>query len=220
MSIDNETTGTILLSPTQKKPFFLMCFFLAAIINTLSPLITAHLIGTGFAFLTMVMLEVLIGILAYTIFYRKQGQICGLYLKKTSPFFLLVFLIQTLPIILTHSYNPPIHFSLSDTPGLIYFICISPFCEEVFYRGCLFDSLCHFCNKLGAGQAMIVPLLATSLVFSVMHTQFSSITEYTSVFILSILLICVRLLTKGLALPIMLHSFFNILFILIVYKTI
>ncbi|WP_238083171.1 MULTISPECIES: CPBP family intramembrane glutamic endopeptidase [Pseudescherichia] len=220
MSIDNEATGTILLSPIQKKPFFLMCFFLAAVGNTLSPLITSHLIGSGFAFLTMVMVEIFIGILAYAIFYRKQGQISGSHLKKALPFFLLVLLMQTLPVIFTYSYHPQLHFSLSDIPGIIYFIIISPFCEEVFYRGCLFDSLCHFCNILGAGQAMIVPLLATSLIFSVMHTQFSSITEYSSVFTLSILLIFVRVLTKGLALPIMLHSFFNVLFILTIYKTI
>lgn len=220
MSIDNKATGTILLSPTQKKPFFLMCFFLAAIGNTLSPLITSHLIGTGFAFLTMVMLEILIGILAYAIFYRKQGQMSVSHLKKALPFFLLVLLMQTLPIIFTHSYNPLLHFSLSDTPGVIYFIIVSPFCEEVFYRGCLFDSLCHFCNTLGARQAMIVSSLATSLIFSAMHIQFSSISEYSSVFILSILLICVRVLTKGLALPIMLHSFFNMLFVLTAYKII
>jgi len=220
MSVIDKGTGPQFGSSAQKKPFLLMCFFLAAIGNTLSPFITSRLIGSGFAFLTMVMLEILIGILAYAIFYRKKRQISGPNLKKALPFFLLVLLMQTSPIIFTHSYNPSLHFSLSDTPGIIYFIIISPFCEEVFYRGCLFDSLCYFCNAPDAGQAMIVPLLATSLIFSVMHTQFSSTTEYSSVFILSILLIFVRVLTKGLTLPIMLHSFFNILFILIIYKII
>lgn len=220
MSVINEGTELQVGSSTQKKSFILMCFFLAAIGNTLSPLITSKFIGARFAFLIMVILEIGIGTCAYAVFYRKQNQISGPHLKKSLPFFLVVFLMQALPIIFTHKHTPSLHLSLSDTPGIIYFIIISPFCEEIFYRGCLFDSLCHFCNTLGAGQGMIVPLLATSLIFSVMHIQFSSIIEYSSVFILSILLIFVRVLTKGLALPIMLHSFFNMLFIAAVYTII
>lgn len=118
-------------------------------------------------------------------------------LKKSAPYFFLVVLIQLSRI--DYNYSPSLAF-LFLTPNVlavIFMVMIAPFYEEVFYRGCLFDFLCFQCDAIGAGQGKIVPTLITSLIFSVMHTQFTTIADYSFAFVISIILIRVRIITKG-----------------------
>lgn len=214
MHVNNEVV--VLPTPsTQRK--LLIIFFVAAG-NTLSPYITAPFIGVGFSFIIMVALELVIGIYAYNSFYRKKNTLSIESVKKSLPFFILVLLMQMLRINHNHNPNPIFLFSMADIPSIVFFVIISPFCEEVFYRGCLFDFLCSLCDAIGAGQGKIVPLLTTSLIFSLMHTQFISISDYGFVFIISLILIRLRIITKGLSLPMILHSFVNIIFVITLIK--
>ncbi|MFB0713515.1 lysostaphin resistance A-like protein [Buttiauxella noackiae] len=214
MHVNNE----IVVLPSPSKQRKLLTIFFLAVGNTLSPYITAPFIGAGFSFILMVILEVIIGVYAYTSLYRKKNTTPIKSFTKSLPFFILVLLIQALR--LNHHNGPIVNFffSLSDMPSIVFLVIISPFCEEVFYRGCLFDALCSLCDAIGAGTGKIVPSLTTSLIFSLMHTQFTSISDYGFVFIISLILIRVRVITKGLHIPIILHSFVNIIFVVTLTK--
>ncbi|MFX4315776.1 CPBP family intramembrane metalloprotease [Enterobacter sp. 63] len=92
-----------------------------------------------------------------------------------------------------------------DAQSFFMFALITPFYEEVFYRGCLFGGLCSVFRK-----HITIPIIFSSLVFSLMHTQFTSIFEYGLMFVVGVIISYARVLTKGLLVPILIHSGMNI----------
>ncbi|HCS9010188.1 CPBP family intramembrane metalloprotease [Klebsiella quasipneumoniae] len=95
--------------------------------------------------------------------------------------------------------------------NIIYFlvmIFIGPFYEEVFFRGCLFGSLCTLTNKIGGG--LIIPALVGALIFSIFHSQYTSISAYGVEFIFAIILTIIRIRTRGLIGPIFAHAVLNL----------
>ncbi|MDR3104676.1 MAG: CPBP family intramembrane metalloprotease [Yokenella regensburgei] len=82
---------------------------------------------------------------------------------------------------------------------------IIPFYEEIFYRGCLFGGLCSVFRK-----HIIIPIIFSSLVFSLMHTQFVSVLEYVLMFVVGVIISYSRVVTKGLLAPIAIHSGMNV----------
>ncbi|WP_428321640.1 lysostaphin resistance A-like protein [Pantoea ananatis] len=94
--------------------------------------------------------------------------------------------------------------------NIIYFfimIFIGPFVEEVAFRGCLFGTLCCLCKSFSGG--IIVALLMTSLIFSVMHAQYDSISAYITEFVFSVILTAIRINTKSLIYPVLAHTVLN-----------
>ncbi|WP_313124305.1 CPBP family intramembrane glutamic endopeptidase [Pseudescherichia sp.] len=207
------------LRPSNKKhQLTLLILFLVALAISLSPFITVPIIGANLAFIIMMVLELFISLYTYNAFYPQKNQLCIINFKKALPFVLIFLFIQMLPLALDRSFEPTLLFSYHDIPGIVFIVIMTPFFEEIFYRGCLFDVVCSLCDSIGAGQGRVAPALITSLFFSVMHTQFFSVYQYISVFILSIVAIRVRAITKGLLFPMMLHAFFNAIFVLAIYK--
>lgn len=99
--------------------------------------------------------------------------------------------------------------------NITYFLVmvfIGPFYEEVFFRGCLFGSLCTLTNKVGGG--LIIPTLVGALIFSIFHSQYTSISAYGIEFIFAIILTIIRIRTRGLNGPIFAHSALNLFAVL------
>lgn len=204
----------IMKNPASDGLKLFFYFFIFAGI-TLSPYITASLTGVGIAYFLVIILGLTEGIYVYHSFYYKKEPLATTLnnLKKTAPLFLIVALANIINAYASH-YQHLHSLSAEDIPKLIYVLLIVPFCEEVFYRGCLFDSLCLLCSSISGSQSNIFPSFLTSLVFCVMHTQYKSMSIYVYLFLFSIILIIARVLTKGLKTPMLLHSFMNLLFFL------
>jgi membrane protease YdiL (CAAX protease family) len=105
--------------------------------------------------------------------------------------------------------------------SIIYYcvmIFIGPFYEEVLFRGCLFGALCTLSNRAGGG--LIVPALGSSLIFSLYHSQYTSVSAYAVEFIVAIILTIIRIRTKGLIAPIVAHSTLNLFAVLSLFYTV
>jgi hypothetical protein len=92
-----------------------------------------------------------------------------------------------------------------DVRSILMLTLIIPFYEEIFYRGCLFGGLCSVFRK-----HIIIPIIFSSLVFSLMHTQFVSVLEYVLMFVVGVIISYSRVVTKGLLAPIAIHSGMNV----------
>lgn len=127
----------------------------------------------------------------------------------TLPLTILLICIQALNI-----PNQGTGVSLTDLLTLnnvVYFfvmIFIGPVYEEVFFRGCVFGTLCTLSNKFGGN--LVIPALGTSLIFSVYHSQYTTISAYSFEFMVSIILTIIRIRTKGLIGPMLAHASLNL----------
>ncbi|WP_431355457.1 CPBP family intramembrane glutamic endopeptidase [Dryocola clanedunensis] len=83
-------------------------------------------------------------------------------------------------------------------------VLIVPFYEEVFYRGCLLGFLKPLASDI------VFPIMATSVLFSLMHMQYNSLTDHFILFFISVILCLVRMMTKSLLLPYTLHMLMNL----------
>ncbi|WP_431614439.1 CPBP family glutamic-type intramembrane protease [Enterobacter hormaechei] len=72
------------------------------------------------------------------------------------------------------------------------------------YRGCIFGVSHSIFNK-----KYIIPCILTSLSFCLMHGQYYNILDQSILFLVSILLLIVRIRSRGLFYPIIIHSCMN-----------
>ena len=84
-------------------------------------------------------------------------------------------------------------------------ICLlAPVSEEVIFRGFLLNA------GLGYGKrGEHIAILATSLLFMVIHTQYQQPATFICLFIFSVILCYARLYTRSLLVPIILHAMSN-----------
>jgi membrane protease YdiL (CAAX protease family) len=85
----------------------------------------------------------------------------------------------------------------------ISYILMVPVYEEIAIRGGLFGALTVFSNS------KIFSALVTSLIFSLLHTQYSGFKPFFLLYLISLTLVAARVLSKGLLLPVLLHVFMN-----------
>lgn len=83
-------------------------------------------------------------------------------------------------------------------------IFIVPIYEEIVFRGCLFNSFKFWFNHNIYGSAV-----ATSLLFTIMHLQYSDIRTFVMLFLVSLTLIAARVKSNGILMPIFLHMLMN-----------
>lgn len=81
----------------------------------------------------------------------------------------------------------------------------APVSEEIIFRGFVLNS------SIGWGRsAKTAGIIITSLLFSAIHIQYQTMASFVYLFIFSAILCVVRINTRGLLLPIILHAVFNI----------
>lgn len=97
------------------------------------------------------------------------------------------------------SYSPMVKVALA-----VVFIVLAPINEEIIFRGLVLNA------SIGWGpRSKTIGIVTTSLIFSLLHTQYVMPTTFVSLFVFSAILCVVRIHTRGLIMPIVLHSLFN-----------
>lgn len=197
---------TVFAHPAKTAIIFISIFIFAVTILYSIPNISDRYIGYVNAYFLSFILAFIVGLITYIYFFARNET-----KKTTGPFIPL-----TLTLVLLQSLNIP-HPAPDATLDTVltyenfgYFfimIFIAPFLEEVLFRGCLFGALCSFSKSFGG--ELIIPALVTSLIFSIMHAQYSAVSAYAFEFIVSIILTILRIRTKTLLYPILSHAILN-----------
>jgi membrane protease YdiL (CAAX protease family) len=87
--------------------------------------------------------------------------------------------------------------------------------EEVFYRGLILPTFVALFNRKTAWGA----ILATSIIFALMHAEVATYSAMAGLFVLSLGLCWARVKSSGVLAPIVIHIVFNAMNIAIVYST-
>ncbi|WP_238446563.1 CPBP family intramembrane glutamic endopeptidase [Rahnella aceris] len=98
--------------------------------------------------------------------------------------------------------------------NFILLVFVVPIYEEIVFRGCLLTAL----FSLFRGNVYIASLV-TSALFAFMHTQYTDIRTLIILYIVSVILIVARILSKGLLMPILLHIAMNGIVLGVVFIT-
>ena len=89
---------------------------------------------------------------------------------------------------------------------LITAVCLAPVFEEVLFRGFLLQTF-----LLWAPGSRFACMLLTSLLFSALHTQYIHWQSIVALTLFSLLLCWARIKSRGLALPVFLHTLNNLI---------
>ncbi|MCS5452279.1 lysostaphin resistance A-like protein [Enterobacter huaxiensis] len=197
----NESLEQRIISKITASLFLL--FFILSVMITIIPVYTIHSLGADASVIIMMGIEFILALSIYFFSFRK---LVGFNSRKFSGntvglAFACLFAIQ----LFLHFTSSRLSVPRPSIISVLILTIIIPFYEEVFYRGCLFGFLNHISN------GYVTSSIVTSIVFSLMHTQYSSPEEYVGMFLISITLIHVRIKTNGLIYPMALHSATNTL---------
>lgn len=193
----------------KKTPWIFIFAVVLSISMTALPLYTIKYINLDDSLKLMFILEFVFALLIYGLYFRGGGDIKN---KKSMKISLMVLFVLSLVQIFSYYktvYTQDITPTRLDFWPIFLLVVVIPFYEEVIYRGCLFFGLNYFINNV------LVSSLITSLVFSLMHTQYNSIDGYAIIFLMSMLLVYVRVKTHGLHYPMLIHSCMNAIVIIL-----
>ncbi|WP_310445888.1 CPBP family intramembrane glutamic endopeptidase [Serratia sp. BIGb0234] len=149
----------------------------------------------------------------YVIYFRKLDDM-GLGHFSFRQFFVFIFLI--LLVQLAGAYILDIRKAEnwmmeqeSVKGGLFWLnffllVFIVPIYEELVFRGCLLTAIITFSR----GNIYIASLV-TSVLFAMLHTQYTDIRSLIILFLVSIILISVRIISRGVMMPVLLHMTMN-----------
>ncbi|WP_367298765.1 lysostaphin resistance A-like protein [Hafnia alvei] len=143
----------------------------------------------------------------YSIHYKdiKKGSVD---IKSTALFILFIFILRFVSVF----YDKPEVWvesitSYSNFSFFLLSICVcffSPIYEEIIFRGFLLNAFLSWGPK-----AKICGIVLTSILFSLVHTQYNSPTTFIELFTFSVILCYARIYKNGLLFPILLHCIFN-----------
>lgn len=176
--------------------------FSASVALTGLPLLTISRIGLEYSLYLMFSSEFVLGLCVAFLIYKGDFKIKKIRLLLSC--LVIIIFLQLLSYILkTHSIGSA---SLSIRNLIPYFftVLIIPYYEEIFYRGCLFDFFRGVYTR-----DFIFPGIISSVVFCVMHTQYTEVFDYIVIFSISMILTFSRIKSNELLTPILLHSSMN-----------
>lgn len=182
---------------------------LISIIITLSPTITLHYFTLDASFLLVFIAEFFIAFFWYIFYLRNLD---GFKLHSTIDSTSVIFSVFILLVILLVQYNVYIyranlyHYEHPHISYIAFIIAtfVVPYYEEIIYRGCIFGVFHSILNR-----GYIIPCILTSLSFCLMHGQYYNILDQAILFGVSMLLLMVRIRSRGLFYPIIIHSCMN-----------
>lgn len=189
-----------------------IAFLLLVVISTVvifTPAFTIQYIGLDLAFSFVFITEILISTSFY-IFYLRRIPGCKITIKtnaKTLKLLVISFAVIALMQLLIFAYRDNLNNSESTSLNWIeifILVLIVPYYEEIVYRTCLFGLLCTIYKK-----EIFTPCVYTSLFFCLMHPQYYNVADQIILFIMSMLLLNIRICSKGIFYPMLLHAGIN-----------
>lgn len=189
-----------------------IAFLLLVVISTVvifTPAFTIQYIGLDLAFSFVFITEILISTSFY-IFYLRRIPGCKITIKtnaKTLKLLVISFAVIALMQLLIFAYRDNLNNSESTSLNWIeifILVLIVPYYEEIVYRTCLFGLLCATYKK-----ELFIPCVCTSLFFCLMHPQYYNVADQIILFIMSMLLLNIRICSKGIFYPMLLHAGIN-----------
>lgn len=187
---------------------------------TLSPTTALRHIGLEMVFLFILITQTLIAILVY-FFYLNKFTECKIRIKtdvatiKLSAILFMVIILIQLTVYCYRDYLYHYESSKMSWIASLILILIIPYHEEIIYRACAFGFLCSIFKK-----NIIIPCVITSLFFSLMHFQYYNILDQSVLFVVSMLLLGVRIKSRSLFYPMLMHSGMNAFVILLNIQTV
>ncbi|WP_072044460.1 CPBP family intramembrane glutamic endopeptidase [Enterobacter hormaechei] len=194
---------------SKKNVIVLFIASVISIIITLSPSITLRYLTLDVSFFLLFIAEFSIAFFLYIFYLRKLD---GFKLRPSRDLASIKFSIVVLFVILLVQYNVYLyrdnlyHYGPSHISFIAFIIAtfVVPYYEEIIYRGCIFGVFHSIFYK-----KYIIPCILTSLSFCLMHGQYYNILDQSILFLVSILLLIVRIRSRGLFYPIIIHSCMN-----------
>lgn len=92
----------------------------------------------------------------------------------------------------------------------IMMIFLVPVYEEIVFRGCLFNAFKYWLSENTYLSALLV-----SILFSILHTQYSDVRTLFILFLISLVFIFARVKSNGIVMPIVLHMMMNMTVIVV-----
>ncbi|HHG8772824.1 TPA: lysostaphin resistance A-like protein [Raoultella planticola] len=203
------------------------CFamFILAMAITFFPLFIkngADLMARGLLIPLLLATEFVIIVPLYYFFFRKREGLGrgSVDVKTLLSLFVIILLLQCIFPWLT-GMSKPEGWSVSQValPGYLFWlnaiamVVLAPVYEEIVFRGCLFNAFCFWFNDRVYGAA-----IAVSVLFSLMHLQYSDFRTFLLLFMISLTLVAARVKSKGLLMPILLHGAMNAIVLGIQYS--
>ena len=107
------------------------------------------------------------------------------------------------------------HYETSHINWMVVIVLtlVVPYYEEIVYRVCAFGFLSTIYKK-----NLIIPCVLTSLFFCLMHFQYYNILDQIVLFVVSFLLLMVRIKSQSPLYPMLMHSGMNAFIILLNIK--
>lgn len=173
---------------------------------TLSPAVTLRYVGLDIAFFIVFITEILISTFVYLLYLKKYPE-CRIKIiadtatvKLSALSFLIIILIQ-LAVYCYRDYLYHYEPSQINWITVLVMTLVVPYYEEIVYRACAFGFLCSIYRK-----NLIIPCVVTSLFFCLMHGQYYDLLDQSVLFIVSMLLFMVRIKSRSLFYPMLIHS--------------
>uniref|UniRef100_UPI0004691B2F CPBP family intramembrane glutamic endopeptidase n=1 Tax=Pantoea sp. IMH TaxID=1267600 RepID=UPI0004691B2F len=169
---------------------------------TALPLLTIEPVGLEKSLYLMYFLEFTLSVLIVIFLYKNPWKLGdkGIFIKCL----LILFLMQLIISITRDGSIQSVQISISQVLPLFFAVFVVPFYEECIYRGCLVDFLYSIFKT-----NLIIPVVLTSVIFSAMHTQYSSLLGFTVLFTISLIFSFARFKSGSLLPSMILHSLMN-----------
>lgn len=194
---------------TKHNSMVFLVVVMISSIATLIPSVMLYHVSLDMAFSFMFASEFLIALLIY-LFYLRKLPACRVRIKtdvataRTSAFSFLTIIFIQLGVYCYRDYL--YHFEPSQINWIAVLVAtlVVPYYEEIVYRVCAFGFLCSIFRK-----NLLIPSLITSVFFCVMHSQYYNILDQAILFVVSMLLLKVRIKSKGIFYPMVIHAGMN-----------
>ncbi|MDV8142612.1 CPBP family intramembrane glutamic endopeptidase [Enterobacter ludwigii] len=209
----NERTGQVIYSK-QSSIVFLIVVVISTVV-TLSPAFMLRYVGLDTAFTIIFITEILISTFVY-FFYLKKIPGCIIKMSgspasvKFSVFSFLIIIFIQLTVYCYRNYLYHYEPSQINWITVIVMTLVVPYYEEIIYRGCAFEVACSIYRK-----NLVIPCVITSLFFCLMHGQYYNMLDQMILFVVSMLLFAVKIKSRSLFYPILIHSSMNAFVILL-----
>ena len=209
----NERTSQFIYS--KKHAIVFLAVVIISTIITLTPAIMMHYVGLDTAFFIIFITEILISTFVY-FFYLKNIPGCRIKVSSSPAsvkfsvisFFIIIFIQLTVYCYRDYLY----HYKPSQINWITVLVMtlVVPYYEEIVYRACAFGFLRSIFK-----ENIIIPCVITSLFFSLMHFQYYNVLDQSVLFVVSMLLLGVRIKSRSLFYPMLIHSGMNTFVILL-----
>ena len=203
----NERTSQIIYS--KESAIVLLAVVVVSTIVTLSPAIMLRYVGLDTAFSIVFITEILISTFVY-FFYLKNIPGCRIKVKASSAsvrFSVISFLVIIFIQLAVYCYRDYLyHYEQSQINWITVLVMtlVVPYYEEIIYRGCAFGVVYSIYRK-----NLVIPCVITSLFFCLMHGQYYNLLDQMILFVVSMLLLAVKIKSKSLFYPMLIHSGMN-----------